>query len=225
MMEGNRWLANVTMRLRRRLGVLHSIRPLSIWRSIRQNKQLKNRQLVMMHADQVRHWNLLSAADQEVLSGIRVALSAPSLQNKRNRRVADLREIIDTLKIFQFHSQEDTWKRCLVTGFVELDDSIAINVGQLHTLIYKCKSSINGSLRRMGYSVNVNTVAAFNKLFNVIPALRRNPAELRQWTIRQHSDALPADDGASAEEESGEDSQDIFPFDIGSTDPFFFESI
>jgi hypothetical protein len=29
--------------------------------------------------------------------------------------VADLGEIIDTLKIFQFHSQEDTRKRCFVT--------------------------------------------------------------------------------------------------------------
>jgi hypothetical protein len=68
-----------------------------------------------MHADQVGHWNLLSAADQEVVSGIRLALSAPSLQKKRNPRVAHLREIIDTLKIFQFHSQEDTEKRCFVT--------------------------------------------------------------------------------------------------------------
>jgi hypothetical protein len=176
-----------------------------------------------MHAEQVRHWNLLSADDQEVLAGIRVALSAPTLHNKRNRRVIDLREVLDTLKIFQFHTQDDTWKRCLVTGFVELDDSLAINVTQLHTLIFKCKSSINGSLRRMGYSVALNTVAAFNKLFEVIPALKRNPAELRQWTIRQPSE--PREDTTSGEEEPSDTQHDapspLFPLE--DIDPFFFD--
>jgi hypothetical protein len=176
-----------------------------------------------MHAQQVRHWNLLTESDQDVLAGIRTALSAPTLQNKRNRRIADLREILDTLKIFQFHMPEDTWKRCLVTGFVELDDSLAINVTQLHTLIFKCKSSINGSLRRMGYSTKVNTVAAFNKLFEIIPALKRNPTELRQWTIRQKSESI--DDTSSGEDESSDTPQDTEPFQFtfDSLEPFAFE--
>jgi hypothetical protein len=170
----------------------------------------------MSHAEQVRHWNLLNDADQEILAGIRAALSAPTLQNKRNRRVADLTEILDTLKIFQYHTPNDTWKRFLVTGFVQLDDALAINVTQLHKLIYKCKSSINGSLRRMRFSEKVTTVAAYNQLFDVIPALRRNPTELRQWTIRRKTDPqsgpVSGEDDEADDGEGSPDKKDPEPF-------------
>jgi hypothetical protein len=163
-----------------------------------------------MHAQQVRYWNLLSEADQEILAEIRVALSAPTLQSKRNRRLSDLREIIDSLKIFQFSTPEDTWKRLLVTGFVELEDALAINVTQLHKLIFKSKSSINGSLRRMGYSIKQNPTAELDKLFEFIPALRRSATELRQWTIREKSE--PIADATSCEEQSSDTEQELDPF-------------
>jgi hypothetical protein len=47
---------------------------------------------------------------------------------------------------------------------VELDDPLAINGTQLGTLIFKCKSSINGSFRLMGYSTPLNAISALNKL-------------------------------------------------------------
>jgi hypothetical protein len=144
-----------------------------------------------MNTDGVKFWDLLTEDDKHVLTGLRAALSAPSLKNKRNTRVADLAEILDTLKIFQFHSEEDVWKRCLVTGFVELAEGLAINAQQLHTLIFKCRSSINGSLRRMGYSAKVTAASAFDQLFEKIPLLKTNPAELRQWTIRKKGEHEP----------------------------------
>jgi hypothetical protein len=172
----------------------------------------------MSHAEQVHHWNLLNDADQAILAGIRADLSAPTLQNKRNRRVADLTEIMDTQKIFQYHTPNDTWKRCLVTGFVQLDDPLAINVTQLHPLIDNCKSSINGPLRRMGFSEKVTTVPAYNQLFNVIPALRRNPTELRQWTIRCKTD--PQSGPVSGEDDEADDGEG--PPDKKDPEPFIF---
>jgi hypothetical protein len=168
-----------------------------------------------MSTPPVKYWELLKESDQQILGSIRAALSAPTLKNKRNTRIADLKEIIETLKIFQYHCEEDTWKRLLVTGFVDLDEGFAVNVTQLHTLILKCKSSINGSLRRMGYATKITTVSAFNKLFEAIPALKTNATELRQWTIRKKSDVPPDDatsDGKEDDEaETSNDNKSSFP--------------
>jgi hypothetical protein len=168
-----------------------------------------------MSTPPVKYWELLKESDQQILSSIRAALSAPTLKNKRNTRIADLQEIIETLKIYQYHCEEDTWKRLLVTGFVELEEGFAVNVTQLHTLIFKCKSSINGSLRRMGYATKITTASAFNKLFEAIPVLKMNATELRQWTIRKKSDVPPDDatsDGKDDDDtDTGDENKSSFP--------------
>jgi hypothetical protein len=130
------------------------------------------------------HWNILSDVDKEVYLRIRSALSAPSIRNKRNKRIDDFKEVLDAIDIFLNTDERDKWKRSLVCGVCRLTDGIAINPNRLQHLIFKCKSSINGCLKGIGYDIVVSNAALSQELVRQIPILRNDLAELRQWTIR-----------------------------------------
>jgi hypothetical protein len=138
-----------------------------------------------------QHWELLSEDDKEVYRRITAALSAPSNRNKRNKRIDDFREIIDAVELFVNSDDTDKWKRSLVCGVCRLANGIAVNIAQLKRLVFKCKSSINGSLKGLGYEIVISKTASCAELFQVLPQLHNHPGELRQWTVRLRSDTRP----------------------------------
>ncbi|KAK8892135.1 hypothetical protein M9Y10_029358 [Tritrichomonas musculus] len=133
------------------------------------------------------HWDLLSDEDKRIYKGIYQALSAPTNRNKRNKRIDDFREIIDAIMLFIDQDEADAWKRRLVCGVCKLSNGIAVNIAQLRKLIFKCKASINGSLKLMGYDVIASKTSSCTELFDKIPYLKTNSSEVRQWTIRLSS--------------------------------------
>lgn len=133
------------------------------------------------------HWDLLSNEDKEIYKGIYQALSAPTNRNKRNKRIDDFREIVDAILLFIDQNEEDAWKRRLVCGICKLSNGIAVNIAQLRKLIFKCKASINGSLKMMGYDSVASKTTSCTELFEKIPYLKNNSAEMRQWTVRTSS--------------------------------------
>ena len=70
-------------------------------------------------------------------------------------------------------------------GVCWISDGISINAHQLTILLGKCKSSINGSLHRMKYVPFPSSNQASQELIEIIPILKSNFAELRQWTLRK----------------------------------------
>ncbi|OHS95531.1 hypothetical protein TRFO_38346 [Tritrichomonas foetus] len=136
---------------------------------------------------QPNHWNLLSSEDQKIYREIYEAVTSPSNKCKRNTRVDDFQEILDAIDIFENISDDDKWKRCLVCGIFKVNNCIAVNISQLKHLINKCKSSINGSLRRLGFGNIIKKVDGCEQIFEVIPYLENHPSELRRWTIRYNS--------------------------------------
>lgn len=135
--------------------------------------------------EDIQYYSLLSEEDQLMIKAIRSKLKEPSLKNKRNTRVSDLEEVLKALKLFQDHKMEDKWKRCLISGVVQIDESsYAVNIKQLQKLIYKCKSSINGTFKRMGYSSITNSDNSLKPLIEMIPFLQNNYHELKQWNLR-----------------------------------------
>lgn len=134
-----------------------------------------------------KHWDLLCESDKKVYRQIFEALSAPTNRNKRNKKIADFTEVIEAIEIFENTDSTDKWKRCLVCGVCRLSNGIAVNIAQLRRLVLKCKSSINGSLKGMGYDIVLSKPSACEELLKTIPFLRNNPAELRQWTVRLRS--------------------------------------
>jgi len=140
-----------------------------------------------------QYWGLLTDDDKAVYRRITAALSAPTNRNKRNRRIEDFQAILDALEVFENSDAEGKWKRCLVCGVCKLSSAIAVNTTQLKRLVFKCKSSINGALKGLGYDLIMAHPDAGEELLQQVPYLRDNPAELRRWTIRTCSaQASPA---------------------------------
>ena len=129
-------------------------------------------------------WDLLSNEDKETYMRISNVLSAPTLKNKRNTKIDTFSDALEAIDIFQNHSETDKWKRFLVCGVVKFEGGIAVNINQLKKLVRKCKTSINTSLKGMGYTIISGKSCESPELLTAIPCLRGNNAELRQWTIR-----------------------------------------
>jgi hypothetical protein len=89
-----------------------------------------------------QRWELLSEADMDVFQRVSAALSAPSSQNKG---IDNFREIIDAVELFINSEDIGKWRRSLACGVFRLANRIAVNIAQLKWLVFKCKSSINGS--------------------------------------------------------------------------------
>lgn len=138
-----------------------------------------------------KFFRLLSEADILAYNQLRSDLSSPNCRNRRNKRLETFSEMLNSIKSFAIRKDEDDWKRCLVCGVLWLNNGIAINTRQLRLLINKCKSSINGSLHRMGYSTVMCRGDTSNQLVEMIPLLKNNFAELRQWTVRQANVCTP----------------------------------
>ncbi|KAK8896253.1 hypothetical protein M9Y10_014150 [Tritrichomonas musculus] len=135
-----------------------------------------------------RYWNLLSAEDRYKYTVMRAEMSSPSNKNQRNKRIETFSDALDKIKNFAIRDESDDWKRCLVCGICWLPEGIAINTHQLKILIFKCKSSINGSLQKMGYNVTLGRTEAANAMTSSIPFLKNSSSELRQWTVRKKSE-------------------------------------
>ena len=133
-----------------------------------------------------KYIHLLSEADKVGYQFLQSKLSLSIAKIQRNKRVESFADLIDTIKQYCIRGDVNDWRRCLVCGICWLGDSIAINTHQLKMLIFKCKSSINGSLHKMGYSANVNRNIAISMLLYYFPMLQSNINDLRAWTVRQY---------------------------------------
>lgn len=133
-------------------------------------------------------FQLLSDYDKIQYGYLRVALSGPMNKNQRNKRVETFVDALAAIKNFCIRGDYDDWKRCLVCGVCWLGDDIAVNTRQLRLLIFKCKSSINGSLLKMGFNITAGRTETAQKIIRHFPVVRDNTPEIRQWTIRRKKD-------------------------------------
>ena len=136
-----------------------------------------------------RHFEQLNESDKIDYKKLKESLN--SGRNKRGKRLEAFAEMLSAVKRYAIKGDQDDWKRCMVCGVCWIDNGIAINTRQLRLLIEKCKSSINGSLHRMGYNPTTSAGDVNNALVDKIPILKGNFSELRQWTVRQQGAATP----------------------------------
>lgn len=147
-----------------------------------------------MKGDRPAYYELLSDMDKATYERIRQAIIAPTNKNKKYKRADDFREIMEAIELYQNHEPNEKWKRCLVCGVFKFDKGIAVKISALKQLIFKCKSSINGSLKAIGYPTVDYKSSMCEELLNGIPYLRGNISELRQWTVRYKVDPKDKDD-------------------------------
>ena len=140
---------------------------------------------------QPKFFELLNIENQKEYLKLRVTLSSHFCRNRRGKRIETFSETLLTIQNFCIRHNEDDWKRCLVCGICWIPNGIAINTRQLGLLIDKCKSSINGSFQKMGYSTLQSREESAAYLVEAIPNLLNNYAELREWTVRTFTAATP----------------------------------
>lgn len=140
---------------------------------------------------QPKYIDMLSETDRQEYAKLRETLSSNVVRNRRGKRLETFAEILTAIKNFCIKGDADDWKRCLVCGVCWLPAGIAINNRQFQVLIDKCKSSINGSLQRMGYGTIQSRQESIKLLGESIPFLATNYPEAREWSVRQYIAATP----------------------------------
>ncbi|OHT13298.1 hypothetical protein TRFO_16630 [Tritrichomonas foetus] len=138
-----------------------------------------------------KFWNLLPETDKITYMSMKTQFTIASSQNQRNKRVSTFNEILQIIQRFCIKNDKNDWVRCFVCGVMWLPEGIAINNQQLRLLISKCKSSINGSLLRIGYTNSLGRTETAAAMVKAVPILKDNAAELRQWTVRSKSVKKP----------------------------------
>lgn len=137
------------------------------------------------------YWELLSEQDKSGYKVLRITFNTTTIKSSRGHRIETFDGILGAIHQYAEKGQESDWKRFLVCGVCWVNDAIAINTRQLRILISKCKSSINGSLQKLGYYTNTSHSESWKILFSRIPLLKDNYTEIRQWTIRQRVPQIP----------------------------------
>lgn len=139
-----------------------------------------------------KYFDQLSSEDQKSYLELHSYLSSKECRNNRGQRLNKFSEILNSIHCFCIKNDENDVKRCMVCGVFWLPPKgLAINIRQLHILLDKCKSSINGSLQRMGYNPLPPKNELVQQLIEYIPSLKNNFPELREWTIRTQSVMTP----------------------------------
>ena len=132
-----------------------------------------------------RFWWTLSEQDKYQYQCLQLALSVGVNKNQRNQRLSSFKKCIDAVKSFAIRGDCNDAVRCYVCGIIWINDAIAVNTHYLKHLIGKCKSSINGSLQKMGYNNNMSRSESANTILQMFPSLKESGDEIRKWSVRR----------------------------------------
>ena len=130
------------------------------------------------------HAELLSARDLEEYQNMRQRFFADTGKSKKGERLESFIHKLQRIREYTEKGNNNDWKRSVVCGIFFLRNSIGINIQSLRTLLGKCKSSINGSLKQSGYIAQAQTPEFEDELASKIPLANRGMYDLKKWTMR-----------------------------------------
>ncbi|OHT07119.1 hypothetical protein TRFO_05356 [Tritrichomonas foetus] len=139
-----------------------------------------------------KYFSLLNETDKHLYFELQKKLLHATEKRHRGHRL-DI--FLDCLRQIRDYAQrgdsDDDWKRCCVCGVCFLKCGIALNSHQIRFLTNKCKSSINGALKKMNYRTTSARGDINPELVEFLPLLKGNTRELRQWSVRTPEDYTP----------------------------------
>ena len=128
----------------------------------------------------------LSEEDKKRYMTMRCMFSWSACRNRRNMGSGTFEKILRVIKDFVKSSPMDQTKRSLACGIFWLpQNTIAINTKHLCCLLSRCKSSINGLFRDIGYLPVPDNKEAVREFINSQSDLAVNFQDLRKWSIRR----------------------------------------
>ena len=133
-------------------------------------------------------WWALSENEMYQYKCLQLALTELISKNQRNKRINSFIREMDAIKAFAIRGDINDNLRSYVCGIIWLEDGIAVNIHYLRKLMGKCKSSINGSFQKLGFTVGSSRTEAANVISQIFPSLKEETSELRMWSIRKIGD-------------------------------------
>lgn len=138
----------------------------------------------MRIADTPEYFSILNETDKQNYAQLQRSLESSQNRSSRNKKTEDLESAIDEIRRFCVRGDSEDCKRCIVCGTCWLLSGLAVNIKQLQCLIHKCKSSINTTLRKIGYELTQPRGDVCDELTNFLPMIKGKINELRKWSIR-----------------------------------------
>lgn len=167
-------------------------------------------------------WHLLSEQDKYKYRCLQLALTEGIEKNTKNQRITSFKKAIEAIKAYAVRGDYNDIARCYTCGLIWLKEGLAVNTYHLKQLMGKCKSSINGSIQKMGYNNNMSRADSAKTMIQWFPMLKDNSTELRKWSIRRIGSSPRKN--TNAESTSTESIEAIETYDFESFgDPFEFD--
>jgi hypothetical protein len=135
---------------------------------------------------------LLSEADRAAYAHLQVVVARSTFSSPRNQRVKSFAGALDVIRQFVMRDDSEDSLRGMACGLYWLPDGIAVDVHEVRLLVPRCKSSINGSLHKLGYTHSLARLQCAEVLTKIFPLLRQQTAELRKWSIRKVESRKPS---------------------------------
>jgi hypothetical protein len=145
-----------------------------------------------MAAEPPTYFSLLSASDQASYRHLQRDLLFLTEKRQRGKRLTTMTECLRRVIDWARRHGPDDWRRFLVCGLCCLPNGIAVNSHQFQCLTNKCKSSINGALKKLGYATISLRGDTNPELVSTLPILQGRTRELRQWSVRRPCGREPA---------------------------------
>jgi hypothetical protein len=127
----------------------------------------------------------LSQSDLCAYKSLQARISSSAVCSRRKERVVTFSEALDAIKGFVVRNDKNDAIRALLCGMAWLPEGLGVNIHQLRHLLPKCKSSINGSLQKIGYATTLRRGECCASISRAFPCLRGHTAELRKWSVRR----------------------------------------
>ena len=151
--------------------------------------------IIMEHSETPKHFELLDEADKVKYKKLQAYFIAHSMSAKNCGNSA-FQDSLIKIHAFCVRNDEDDWKRSVVCGICWFRNSILLSVQQLQKLLGKSKSSINGSLHKLGY-MSCGPRVTTSDVVSEIPFFNTCIEELRRWTWRRMYDVITVESSQS----------------------------
>jgi hypothetical protein len=135
--------------------------------------------------DRAAALQLLSESDRAAYSRLHAFIARSTLTSPRAQRAQSFVGALDAIRHFVMRDDPEDPLRGIVCGLYWLPDGIAVDVHEVRRLVPRCKSSINGSLHKLGYTLSLGRLECAEVLTKIFPLLRNASTELRKWSIRK----------------------------------------
>ncbi|OHS99576.1 hypothetical protein TRFO_33947 [Tritrichomonas foetus] len=131
-----------------------------------------------------QYWDILSDEDKKGYVILKNEINQINLKRSQKQQVESFQRTLNIIQRYAERKDDNDWKRFLVCGICWMDGAIAVNIRQLKILVSKCKSSINGSLQKLGFLPAQSHIDLKLVLYPLLPLIKNDYNELRQWTVR-----------------------------------------